>query len=150
MYTSRGHAGVLPTSRRNCLEIAIAPSAVRIARQWTADQLAAEPAVRGDLVDSAILAVSELVTNAIRAVRGTWRLGDLTLADPRVALVITRLDDAVRIEVYDSCCAALPSAGRRSEDDESGRGLTVVSALAADWGWQPDAAGKVVWCELGC
>lgn len=165
---SSGHA-VMPSARRNCLEIAITPSAVRVARRWTAGQLAADPSVSGDLVDAAVLAVSELVTNAIQAALGApapcaFRFGsvpgrparpsgEVSLAGPRVALVVARLDQAVRIEVHDSCGAALPPVHCRDENAESGRGLTVVSSLADDWGCQPGAMGKVVWCELtdaGC
>jgi hypothetical protein len=44
------------------IEFAAAPDAVRYARHWTARLLAqSEP---GDLVDAAVLLVSELVTNA--------------------------------------------------------------------------------------
>src|SRR5690348_2887499 len=85
MDDSRGSgsvaAGVRTLIHRSRLELAIAPSAVRIARHWTADQLAR--AVRAyrhepldpDLVDSAVLVVSELVTNAIRVVRRASPVG---------------------------------------------------------------------------
>src|SRR6266702_2831581 len=60
-----------PESRRSRLELAVVPAAVRIARHWTAGQLAGTGPGPGradaDLVDSAVLAVSELVTNAIAA-----------------------------------------------------------------------------------
>lgn len=190
MYLSSGSAATVPRAqprarRRSCLEIAIAPAAVRIARQWTADQLSAtDPPLSADCVDTAVLLVSELVTNAIGAVRRAaaaatvppvlpvlpvpgrpvLRIGDLSLglqapgslpAGPspsgpaRVWMVLTRQDDGVRIEVHDSSCAPLPQAtGFNDEDAEGGRGLTVVAGLAASWGWQPDAFGKVVWCEV--
>jgi hypothetical protein len=54
----------------------------------------------------------------------------------------------VRIEVRDSSPVPLPPTCHRDADDETGRGLTVVAALAESWGWQPAAYGKVVWCEL--
>ncbi len=180
MHSTSGGTGVArslaPPSRRSRLEIAIAPSAVRVARQWAADQLAVlDPAPERDLIDAAVLAVSELVTNAIQAVRTAQvppvvpaapipgrpalRLGDLSFsasmpggaAPPgtaRVALVIERRDQAVRIEVYDSSCAPLPPPRAGDDEEETGRGLTVIAALATNWGWRPDSLGKVVWCEL--
>jgi hypothetical protein len=179
MQASSGSADVAdrtwPKSQRSRLELAVVPSAVRIARHWTADQLAAAgpgKAADADLVDSAVLVVSELVTNAIRAVKqspppgaaqaGSFRLAGriLSFADvtssslatppPRVCLVIVRFAAMVRIEVHDSSLVPLPPARTGEDDDESGRGLTVVAALAQAWGWQPERAGKVVWCELAC
>jgi hypothetical protein len=180
MHTVRGTGVVArawPQSHRSRLELAIAPSAVRMARQWTADQLArSRPPRSSDLIDSAVLAVSELVTNAIAAVSQAQaaavrqaaatmlplgdapaiaaRTGDdmagtgLPAGLGRVSLVIRFLDDAVRIEVYDNSCIPLPPICQRDADDEHGRGLTVIAALAASWGWRPDARGKVVWCVL--
>jgi anti-sigma regulatory factor (Ser/Thr protein kinase) len=177
MQASSGRADVAdrtwPKPCRRRLELAVVPSAVRIARHWTADQLAAGPGAKAadaDLVDTAVLVVSELVTNAIRAVKqspapGTTAAGPYALAGrilsfadlggsslapppPRVWLVIVRFAAVVRIEVHDSSLVPLPPARASDEDDESGRGLTVVSALAQTWGWQPERAGKVVWCEL--
>jgi len=54
----------------------------------------------------------------------------------------------VRIEVRDSSPVPLPPTCHRDAEDETGRGLTVVAALAESWGWQPETYGKVVWCEL--
>jgi len=211
MDSSRGSgsvaAGPRPLVHRSRLELAIAPSAVRIARHWTACQLARKdrPGLAGlepldpDVADSAVLVVSELVTNAIRAVRqvsgksmilpgrvlsfgdrmafagvpanmerlsvfAAGRMAPLASAvpaapvapiapvlapvSPSVSLVVARFSDAVRIDVHDSSPVPLPPGCRRDTDDETGRGLTVVAALAERWGWQPGPLGKVVWCEL--
>ena len=69
-------------------------------------------------------------------------------APARVCLVIVRRTALVRIEVRDSSPVPLPPTCHRDADDETGRGLTVVAALARSWGWHPEASGKVVWCEL--
>jgi anti-sigma regulatory factor (Ser/Thr protein kinase) len=141
MYTSLSSGTVAatrarPQSRRSRLDLVSTPSAVRSARRWTADQLAgADPPASTSLIDNAVLLVSELVTNAIRAACG-------------LSLVIIVLEETVRIEVCDSSRAPLPPSCHRDPDDESGRGLTVVATLARSWGWRPDACGKVVWCEL--
>ncbi|MEW1719943.1 SpoIIE family protein phosphatase [Streptomyces sp. NPDC093109] len=85
-------------------------------------------------VDTAELLVSELVTNAVRHARSD-----------RVGLRLVRTD-ALLCEVTDDepAPATLLAAGR---DDESGRGLRVVSGLAREWGSSSSAHGKTVWFE---
>jgi Histidine kinase-like ATPase domain len=160
-------------TRRSSLELAVAPSAVRTARHWTAALLTqANAAVDQEIIDSVVLLVSEMVTNAIRAVCDpVFRQSTAAampsirqLSKPRVWLAIARSPEMVRIEVHDSAMPISaadarepaghrdPVAGRRGaepdSEEESGRGLDVIAALAVDWGWHPDQFGKVVWCEL--
>ncbi len=141
-------------TRRSSLELAVRPSAVRTARHWTASVLAdASPPRDQDLIDSIVLLVSELVTNAIEAAGAPGASAPAPARTPRVWLAISGSPDLVRIEVHDSTHAPVPPTCDRDEDEESGRGLQVISALATDWGWQPELYGKVVWCELavsGC
>lgn len=56
--------------------------------------------------------------------------------------------EKLRIEVVDA--SPRPPLGREaSGDDEYGRGLLLVDALATDWGWRPSRdGGKVVWARL--
>ncbi|MET8249472.1 ATP-binding protein [Streptomyces sp. NPDC005202] len=59
-------------------------------------------------------------------------------------------DGSLRIAVTDAN-EALPQPRRPSPDDESGgRGLTLVAALADEWGAEPRACGigKTVWFLL--
>ena len=73
------------------------------------------------LVDSVALAVSELVTNALRHGR------------PPVRLVVQRAPAAVHLDVHDAADTPLPEDHEHVSDDaESGRGLEIVHALAAD------------------
>jgi len=194
MGGSRGSGSVasqvMPLFHRGRLELAIAPSTVRVARHWTARQLARPGSTFGqrpldpDVVDAAVLATSELVTNAVRAV--SQDTADMILpaplvtlgnsaavatlperpepvqpvmlagttfapAHPSVSLVVSRFANVVRIEVHDSSPLPIPSwaPGHDADADaESGRGLTVVTAIAKRWGWRPEPVGKVVWCEL--
>ncbi|HXP18307.1 MAG TPA: ATP-binding protein [Streptosporangiaceae bacterium] len=151
-YTADGDTGlvfeVLPASYTDRIEFPAAPSAVRQARHWAADLLGhSDPPPCQDLIDSAVLLVSELVTNAIRA--GGHLHGQAGYPDNApISLMITREPGTVRIEVHDSACGPVPLAGDRSADAETGRGLMVIDALSRDWGWRPGRCGKVVWCEL--
>lgn len=86
------------------------------------------------LRDTATLAVSELVTNALRHGQGK-----------PVGLRVTSSDHELRIEVTDGSPtpARLREAG---EAAENGRGLLLVSAVSKEWGVSPD--GTMTWCSL--
>ncbi|MEP7089946.1 MAG: SpoIIE family protein phosphatase [Nocardioidaceae bacterium] len=87
------------------------------------------------LVLDAALATSELVTNALLHGRGP--------VDLRM-----RLEGAeVLIEVRDRATYQ-PRKLRPQDDDEHGRGLQIVAALATRWGTRPTEQGKAVWCVL--
>jgi serine phosphatase RsbU (regulator of sigma subunit)/anti-sigma regulatory factor (Ser/Thr protein kinase) len=87
-----------------------------------------------DLIPSAELLASELVTNAVRYAQGQIGLR-LVLEG---GLVIEVLDDS----------AALPRLRHPDDDEERGRGLQVVSQIAQRWGARRAVSGKIVWCEL--
>ncbi|MEU6393813.1 ATP-binding protein [Streptomyces sp. NPDC046939] len=67
-------------------------------------------------------------------------------------LRLTLAEDALRIEVTDTCAEKHLPATFSAPDSmsESGRGLLLVAALADDWGVTPRRAapGKTVWAEL--
>ena len=90
----------------------------------------------GDLRRDVELCVSELVANAVLHARSAVHLE----ANVRVGMV--------RIEVHDDSTVA-PVVLEPSHDRAHGRGLSIVVALARDWGWEPVPGGKVVWAELG-
>jgi serine phosphatase RsbU (regulator of sigma subunit)/anti-sigma regulatory factor (Ser/Thr protein kinase) len=87
-----------------------------------------------ELIPTAELLVSELVTNAVRYAQGEIGLR-LVLEG---GLVCEVLDDS----------AALPRLRHPGHEDELGRGLQIVSQVAQRWGARRTSAGKVVWCEL--
>lgn len=102
-----------------------------------------------DVLESALLATSELVTNA--NIHG----GDT------VMLAVFTSSQTVRVEVHDSgqtpACwlvSGTPGPGSpscpRPDDDLSlgGRGLHIVDALSTRWGVTQQPPGKVVWFEL--
>ncbi|MFG3107035.1 ATP-binding SpoIIE family protein phosphatase [Streptomyces tendae] len=87
------------------------------------------------LAAPAELMVSELVTNAVR--HSHARPVELRLV--RADTLLCEVDDD------DHDLPALKSAG---PEDETGRGLRVVSTLARAWGASRTNAGKTVWFEL--
>ncbi len=87
-----------------------------------------------ELIPTAELLVSELVTNAVRYAQG------------KIGLRLV-LEGGLVCEVLDDS-AALPRLRHPDDDDERGRGLQVVSQLAQRWGARRATSGKVVWCEL--
>jgi serine phosphatase RsbU (regulator of sigma subunit)/anti-sigma regulatory factor (Ser/Thr protein kinase) len=98
--------------------------------------LVIEPLEKWDLaslVPTTQLLVSELVTNAIRYTHGPVTLRLL-------------LERTLTCEIADSS-PVLPRLRYAARDDESGRGLQIVSQLSLRWGARRTAAGKVVWCE---
>ncbi len=113
------------------------PRTVAAARQFTRDTLQAWCVE--ERRDDLLLCVSELATNALR------------YGVPPGRGYLLRLfgfeDATVRAEVHDSGPGLSRIAGR-----PHGRGLTLVEALADDWGVVGRAPGKIVWCEfrIGC
>ena len=82
------------------------------------------------------LLVTELVANAV--------LHGL----PNIHLDVCAVGPVqVRVEVFDGSLA-LPEIRDPSMDSISGRGLTIIDAIAMEWGARPQPNGKVVWCEL--
>jgi hypothetical protein len=97
----------------------------------------------GPLDYDAALVTTELVTNAVLH------------AQDDVVLALRPIAKGVRIEVTDQCPAVLPhmapehsSASWALSLGESGRGLRVVSELAARWGVDSTQRTKTVWAEL--
>ncbi|MEV4432476.1 SpoIIE family protein phosphatase [Streptomyces sp. NPDC049585] len=112
----------------------IEPRAAEVAR---ARHLVGEQLARWGLAAAAPTAqvlVGEIVANAVRHAR-TWRIG--------VRLVRT---DVLLCEVTDDD-HTLPVLLSTEADEEYGRGLRVVSALAREWGASHTGRGKTVWFE---
>jgi anti-sigma regulatory factor (Ser/Thr protein kinase) len=128
------------------LELAALPTAVPCARLH-ARQVLWEWRL-GGLSEVAELVVSELVTNAVQATAGRQ------MPAP-VRLRLSSDGSRALVEVWDA--DSRPPQPRAVEVDgvpdlaaESGRGLLLVAALSAQWGWYPErqCGGKVVWAEL--
>ncbi|MFI9296620.1 ATP-binding SpoIIE family protein phosphatase [Streptomyces gardneri] len=86
--------------------------------------------------DLGILAVSELVTNALQY--GT----------PPMWLRLRRTDRRLIIEVTDGD-DHLPRQRQAEPANEAGRGFSFIAAIASSWGSRRNpGGGKAVWCEL--
>jgi anti-sigma regulatory factor (Ser/Thr protein kinase) len=84
---------------------------------------------------------SELVTNVVQHVCGD---GTETVG---VILERTRNPEAVTVVVSDSSPDG-PAMHEASADSERGRGLRIVEALSAHWGWHPEGNGKAIFATL--
>jgi anti-sigma regulatory factor (Ser/Thr protein kinase) len=94
--------------------------------------------VPGDDVE---LVVSELVTNAVTAAAA--------IRSATVVLALSALaDGAVRIDVWDPAASGVLMVAQAGHDAEGGRGLLLVSTLAAAWGQAECAVGTQVWARL--
>ncbi|MGW8556961.1 ATP-binding protein [Streptomyces tubercidicus] len=96
--------------------------------------------ISGELADSAELLLSELVTNAVRAQASAD-------AEVGVGVRFAWSGGRLRLEVWDAS-DELPVRKDAEEDEECGRGLVLVDALASCWGVDRDGTGKTVWAEL--
>ncbi len=117
------------------LTLPTAVQAVRLARRATRDALTAWRL--GQLEETAVLLVSELVTNAVRHATGS----------AAVILELTSAGTWLRMEVRDADPNG-PQPRTPADFDESGFGFILVDALADKWGVRQLLAGKAVWAEL--
>ncbi|MFF1394491.1 ATP-binding protein [Streptomyces sp. NPDC058287] len=112
------------------VELLAVPKAVPVLRRVVRGHLgAACPEVQ--------LCVSELLRNVIRHV------GEGT------PVRVARVEGVgVRVEVTEPDPRVLPVILRATGEDESGRGLVLLDAVARRWGVEQGAASKTVWCEV--
>ncbi|MHC3469831.1 PAS domain S-box protein [Streptomyces sp. 7R007] len=85
--------------------------------------------------DDALLLLSETLTNAVQHAEGP------------IGLHLHRTATDLTVEVSDRS-PHLPQPRIAGEDEESGRGLLLVRALAASWGVRPTDEGKTTWFTL--
>jgi two-component sensor histidine kinase len=95
-----------------------------------------------EVTDTAVLLLSELMTNAYRharvspgrEIRVRCALGE----DRRLRVSVSDADDT------------MPTFRNPTPEDESGRGLILVTLLAETWGTEPrtNGVGKTIWFAL--
>ena len=115
------------------------PESVRIARLHVRTALSLH--ALADYAEDAEIITSELVANAVQHVRdGGAEMIGVTLArssnPPTVTVVVSDSSS-------DGPVPRDPSAG-----SERGRGLQIVEALSAHWGWRQEEDGKAVFAVL--
>ncbi|MER6491013.1 SpoIIE family protein phosphatase [Streptomyces griseorubiginosus] len=92
--------------------------------------------VRGEPLETALLVVSELVTNA------------LVHTDGRVRLDLTLVGHRLRISVTDASPRTPAKPTSIGWEATGGRGLLLVETVSATWGTLPVSGGKQVWSEI--
>ena len=118
-----------------CIELESDPALVRVVRQFVGQTLTEwelDP-----IRDRALLIASELAANAVLHARTEYKV---TLRSDGFGFL--------RVEVRDEN-SRMPVLAGPPQGATSGRGLAVVSAMAASWGTQQEGDGKVVWAEIG-
>lgn len=112
------------------------PGAVTHARRQLIAELRRWGPTSSCVVDAAELVTGELLTNAAQHAGS----GPIT--------VVARRDgDSVRIEVDDTSPRS-PHLRHADDDDEHGRGLAIVAALASRHGVIVTGSGKRCWAEI--
>jgi anti-sigma regulatory factor (Ser/Thr protein kinase) len=123
---------------RQSMTIPAVPEQVREARAFVA-RLLGESHVHADL---ALLLSSELVTNSVRH-SGSAVPGGV------VTVTVVAGDEVVRVEVTDRIGADVPVLPSADGEAEGRRGLWLVDALSARWGYQRGGGLATTWFELG-
>ncbi|GAA2619139.1 ATP-binding protein [Streptomyces vastus] len=88
-----------------------------------------------ETLDDLALLSSEVIANALQHATGPY------------SAVVSWTRARLRVEVADTA-RPFPTSHGDGPYAESGRGLLLVAALAADWGSTPTATGKTVWFEV--
>ena len=133
---SQSNAVDIKLMERAPFELRLSPSpfAPKAARDAVSEWLRRVPCDE-DTLDAMVLAVSELVTNAV------VHAG----AAPRITAVFD--EGWLRLAVHDD---SVDPPTVRPPGEAGGFGLRIVSRVADGWGWTRTDAGKQVWVEVLC
>ncbi|WP_327695618.1 ATP-binding protein [Streptomyces sp. NBC_00459] len=92
-----------------------------------------------DLAADVALVATEFVTNSVRHCEVTFSLVEVTL---------TLQGNQLLLEVSDPDKEKIPAPRTAGQQDENGRGLAVISALAAQWGCDLRRFTKCSWATF--
>lgn len=151
-----GHPGetppgttAIPPDRTSVRHFAARYVSVGTARRHTAEVVRSW--ALEDVIETAELLASELVTNAIKAsIAPRRQRGSDTAPDGRagIALRLGSTGTSLVIEVWDHDDTP-PVLEAKDLTAEGGRGLLLVDTLSKRWAYyRPINGGKVVWCEV--
>jgi anti-sigma regulatory factor (Ser/Thr protein kinase) len=136
-------ATLSPTSQSRFVRPSAVPSAVPWARRVLGHMLRAWQLE--NISDTALLLLSELVTNAVQA---SGDSGDRHHGDQQmIAFTLQLTDTSLVMEVWDTN-PALPVLQESDITGDHGRGLLLVDFMADQWGHRAENGGKVVWCKV--
>jgi Histidine kinase-like ATPase domain len=149
-FLPAGLAGASPQFARR-VRMSPEPGAAALARAEVAAAIR-DWGVAVDL-DAALLLTSELVTNAVthgarlRAPEGPGPRPGTDGTAAQVVLAITACATGLRVDVHDGS-GDFPVPRVVGGQEESGRGLLLVTSLSAEWGCYRTPAGKAVYFTL--
>ncbi|MGW0826630.1 ATP-binding protein [Streptomyces sp. NPDC002845] len=93
----------------------------------------------GELSTDVVVVTTEYVTNAVRHCRVTFA---------QVEVSVSIQGDRLLLEVSDPDKEKVPEQRASVQQDEGGRGLTVVAALAEHWGYDLRRFTKCAWATF--
>jgi hypothetical protein len=117
-------------------EFAGRPECLADARRFTLAVLG-----EGDGAHIAALVADELAGNAIKHTASGKPGGEFVLR-------LARFGNRCRVRVDDQGGPTTPSVRAAADEDEAGRGLTIVAMLSACWGVEGDERARSVWAEI--
>ncbi|MGP4112647.1 ATP-binding protein [Streptomyces sp. 4N509B] len=132
------HDGSLRPGERLSFRLPAVETAVAEARRRLRCQLS-RWGITQEACDDAQLVISELVTNALRHT-----------ASETVGCEARLMGALIRVAVASDGAGPGQEPSRAAEEDENGRGLFLVCALAERWGVRPQDSGRghIVWADL--
>ncbi|MFD4558877.1 ATP-binding protein [Streptomyces sp. NPDC058469] len=113
-------------------------SHVPTARQRVRKTLA-DWGITDELADAVTLLANELVTNAVTHCR---------VSHSQIKVELTLNERELTLEVSDPDRDRLPQPHDSTPEEEGGRGLALVAALADDWGCRQEPYAKCVWARF--
>ncbi|MBO0826084.1 MAG: ATP-binding protein [Actinobacteria bacterium] len=139
----------LPRRPRPALALRVLPGtaeSVSLARQLVQELLSD----RHPVIDTALLLMSELVTNSVTHSRSRLPGGTVTVvvSDGSDGVLIQVRDDGGMAQPRLPRLPAVPTTDPGATDGEHGYGLLLVSALARTWGTVTTSEGRVTWCRV--
>jgi hypothetical protein len=95
----------------------------------------------GDGAHTVALVADELAGNAIKHTASGEPGGEFILR-------LIRFGNRCQVRVDDQGGPSTPSVCAAADEDEAGRGLTIVAMLSACWGVEGDEHARSVWAEI--
>jgi anti-sigma regulatory factor (Ser/Thr protein kinase) len=114
------------------------PASAALVRRSIADDLSARD-VAPHSIDDVVLVASELVGNAVIHASASF--------EDELDITWELEPEAVVVRVHDGS-DAVPRQRSTNQSETGGRGLTIVAAIALDWGVRRTGHGKQVWARI--